>query len=152
MITIVPGGLDDPRVVALLTHHIASAAAETEPGSAHALDVSGLKAPGIDFWTAWDGDTLLGSGALKQLAPTHGEVKSMHTAQAARGQGVGAAMLTQIIATARAKGMTRLSLETGSWDYFLPAHALYRKHGFEECAPFEGYAEDRNSLFFTREV
>jgi putative acetyltransferase len=152
MITILPGGLDDPRVVALLHHHITTAAAQTEAGSAHALDVSGLSAAGIEFWTAWDGDTLLGTGALKQLTPTHGEVKSMHTVETARGQGVGAALLTQIITTARAKGLTRLSLETGSWDYFLPAHRLYRKHGFEECGPFEGYVEDRNSLFFTRAV
>jgi putative acetyltransferase len=152
LISIRAGGLDDPRVVALLHHHITTAAAQTEAGSAHALDVGGLSAPGVDFWTAWDGDELLGTGALKQLTHTHGEVKSMHTAQAARGQGVGDALLSQIIATARAKGMTRLSLETGSWNYFLPAHGLYRKHGFEACGPFEGYVEDRNSLFFTRAV
>jgi putative acetyltransferase len=152
MITIVAGGLDDPRVVALLRHHITTAAAQTEPGSAHALDVGGLKAPGVDFWTAWEGGTLLGTGAMKQLSPTHGEVKSMHTAEPARGRGVGAAMLSHIIAAARAKGMTRLSLETGSWDYFRPAHALYRKHGFVECGPFEGYVEDRNSVFMRLEL
>jgi len=152
MITIVAGGLDDPRVVALLRHHIATAAAQTEAGSAHALDVSGLRAPGVDFWSAWDGDDLVGTGALKALTPAHGEVKSMHTQEAARGRGVGAAMLAHIIAAARAKGMSRLSLETGSWPYFRPAHGLYRKHGFAECGPFEGYVEDRNSLFFTREI
>jgi putative acetyltransferase len=149
MITIVAGGLDDPRVVALLRHHIASAAAETEPGSAHALDVDGLKVPGVDFWSGWDGETLVATGALKQLSPSHGEVKSMHTQEAARGRGVGAAMLGHIIAAARARGMTRLSLETGAWPYFLPAHALYRRHGFVACEPFGDYVPDRNSLFMT---
>jgi putative acetyltransferase len=152
MITIVPGGLADPRVVALLRHHIATAAAQTEPGSAHALDVSGLATPGVDFWSAWDGEILVGTGALKQLSSTRGEVKSMHTLEAARGRGVGGAMLAHIIAAARAKGLSRLSLETGSWPYFIPAHALYRKHGFIDCEPFGDYVPDRNSLFMTLEL
>ncbi|WP_144184280.1 GNAT family N-acetyltransferase [Elioraea rosea] len=143
------GGLDHPDVVALLHTHFTRAHAVTPKGSAHALDLSGLKAPAITFWSAWDGTALLGVGALKAISPDHGEVKSMHTAEAARRRGVGAAMLRHIIGAARARGMARLSLETGSFDYFAPARALYAAHGFIECEPFEGYRPDPNSTFMT---
>jgi putative acetyltransferase len=152
MARITPGDFSDPRVVELLRIHIESARAQTAPGSAHALDLSGLQSPGISFWTIWDGETLLGTGALKRISPDHGEVKSMHTAQSARRKGAGSAMLRHIIASARAAGMRRLSLETGSWDFFRPAHALYKSHGFVECAPFADYAEDPNSVFMTLDL
>jgi len=89
---------------------------------------------------------------LKAFSVSHGEVKSMHTLQTARRRGFGALMLGHIIREARARGMARLSLETGSWDYFKPAHALYRAHGFVDCGPFEGYVEDPNSLFLTLDL
>jgi putative acetyltransferase len=149
---IVEGGLDDPRVVALLHTHVTRARAETARGSAHALDLSGLRAPEIAFWTAWDGEDVVGVGALKRLSAEHGEIKSMHTAEAARGRGVGSALLGQIMAAARARGMSRLSLETGAWAYFVPARALYARHGFVECAPFGEYREDPNSVFMTLEL
>ncbi len=91
----------------------------------------------------------MGVGALKELQPDHGEVKSMHTAEAMRGRGAGSAMLGHIVATARARGYGRLSLETGVMDYFRPARALYRRHGFTGCAPFGDYAPDPNSVFMT---
>lgn len=143
-------GLDDPRVIALLERHLVSARAETAAGSAHALDLSGLKAPEIRFWSAWEGEAVLGVGALKRLDAVHGEVKSMHTAEAARRRGVGAAMLAWIIAAAGEQGLERLSLETGSWAYFAPARALYARHGFIECAPFADYRPDPNSVFMSR--
>lgn len=146
------GDTYDPRVIALLDHHVTTARAHTEPGSAHALDLSGLRASDVAFWTGWDGDTLVAVGALKVLTPEHGEVKSMHTVQAARRRGFAGQMLRHIITEARARGMARLSLETGSWDYFKPAHALYQAHGFVPCGPFEGYVEDRNSLFLTLDL
>jgi putative acetyltransferase len=146
---IVEGGLDDPRVVALLHTHVTRARAETARGSAHALDLGGLREPEVTFWSAWEGESVVGVGALKRLSADHGEVKSMHTAEAARGRGVGSALLQEILATARARGMRRLSLETGSWPYFLPARALYARHGFVECAPFGEYEEDPNSVFMT---
>jgi putative acetyltransferase len=99
-----PGDLTDPRIVALLTTHITTARAETARGSAHALDISALQAPDIQFWAAWDGDELLAVGALRQLSPTLGEVKSMHTTQSARRRGAGSAMLRHIISTARTTG------------------------------------------------
>jgi putative acetyltransferase len=149
---IVSGGLDDPRVLALLDHHARMGAANTAPGSAHALNHEGLKAPDVRFWSMWDGDELVAVGALRRLSANHGEVKSMHTAEAARRRGAGAAMLRHVIAAARADGIERLSLETGSWDYFLPAHALYRAHGFVECPPFGDYRADPNSLFLTLDL
>ncbi len=152
MTRIIEGGLSDPRVIALLQVHLTTARAATAPGSAHALDLSGLQSPDITFWTAWDDDTLLGCGALKRLAADHGEIKSMHTAQAARRSGVGGAMLRHIIDAARAGGLSRLILETGSWDFFRPARALYRRHGFVECGPFPPYVLDPNSVFMTLEL
>src|SRR5918996_2499739 len=146
---ILEGGLDDPRVVALLHTHLTRARAETARGSAHALDLSGLRSPDVTFWSAWEGDAAVGVGALRRLSADHGEVKSMHTAEAARGRGVGSALLRQIMAMARARGMSRLSLETGSWPYFLPARALYARHGFVECGPFGEYRADPNSVFMT---
>ena len=149
---IVEGGLDDPRVIALLDTHVTRARAETAAGSAHALDLAGLKAPDMTFWSAWEGDQVVGVGALRQISPEHGEIKSMHTAESARGRGVGSALLRRILETARARGMRRLSLETGSWAYFLPARALYSRHGFVECGPFGEYGEDPNSVFMTLDL
>ena len=149
---IIEGGLDDPRVAALLDAHVTRARAETGRGSAHALDLDGLRAPGVTFWSVWEGDEVVGVGALKRLSADHGEVKSMHTAEAARGRGVGSALLRQIMETARGRGMTRLSLETGSWPYFQPARSLYARHGFAECGPFGDYGPDPNSVFMTLEL
>jgi putative acetyltransferase len=148
-VRILPGDLEDPRVLALLDLHLRSARAATGPHSAHALDPLQLKSPEISFWTIWDADTLLGTGALKRLSSDHGEVKSMHTVQSMRRRGAGSAMLRHLIDTAKAAGMVRLSLETGSWGYFLPAVAFYRRHGFVQCPPFADYVPDPNSLFLT---
>lgn len=152
MMRIVEGDLCDPRVVDLLHIHLTSARAETAPGSAHALDLTGMQSPDISFWTIWDDETLLGVGALKRLSADHGEIKSMHTAQSMRGKGAGSAMLRHIIATARKSGMSRLSLETGTWEYFRPAQAFYRSHGFVECPPFADYVLDPNSVFMSLDL
>jgi putative acetyltransferase len=149
---IITGDFSDARVLELLRIHLTSSRANTAPGSAHALDIAGLQSPDVSFWTIWEGETLLGCGALRRHGAEHGEIKSMHTAQAARRTGVGSAMLRHIIATARARGMARLSLETGSWDYFAPARALYASHGFVECGPFADYVLDPNSVFMTLEI
>src|SRR4051812_21878311 len=98
-------------------HHFTSARAETALGSAHVLDLSGLRSPDVRFWAAWDGECVVAIGALKRLSESHGEIKSMHTEQAYRRQGVGSTMLGHIIAAARTMGLARLSLETGSWPY-----------------------------------
>ena len=152
MMRITPGDFSDPRVVDLLHIHLTSARAATAPGSAHALDLTELQSPTVSFWTIWEGEVLLGIAALKRLSPDHGEVKSMHTAQSARRRGVGDAMLRHVIASARKNGMSRLSLETGSWEYFRPAQELYRRHGFVECAPFADYVLDPNSVFMSLDL
>ncbi|WP_157217610.1 GNAT family N-acetyltransferase [Flavisphingomonas formosensis] len=149
---ILPGDFGDPRIIALLSTHLARARAQTAAGSAHALDLSGLQAPDIRFWALWQEEELLGLGALRRLPDRHGEVKSMHIAEPFRGRGAGSAMLAHIIAAARSDGLARLSLETGSWDYFLPARRLYARHGFVECAPFGDYAPDPNSVFMTLDL
>lgn len=148
----VEGDLADPRVVELLDRHVTRARAETGRGSAHALEPSRLSTPGTIFWAAWDDvdrSTLVAVGALKELTPDHGEVKSMHVAEGLRGRGYGAAMLHHIVEAARSRGMVRLSLETGSRPYFVPARALYARHGFTPCGPFGDYRPDPNSVFMT---
>jgi putative acetyltransferase len=149
---IIPGDLNDPRVIDLLHTHVTRARAETARGSAHALDIAGLQSPGIRFWTSWNGDVLLAVGALKRLSADHGEVKSMYTAESTRRRGAGSAMLRYIADTARSEGMARLSLETGAWDYFIPARAFYQRHGFVECPPFGDYAADPNSVFMSLDL
>jgi putative acetyltransferase len=144
-----PDDITHPQVLALLNEHLDNMRRLSPPESVHALDVSKLRAPGISFWTAWEGDQLLGCGALKELSSAHGEIKSMRTPEARRRQGAGRAMLAHIIAVARERRYQRLSLETGSAEAFLPAQALYRSHGFEACGPFADYGPDPNSYFMT---
>jgi putative acetyltransferase len=146
------GDLTDPRVVDLLHCHLTNSQTHSGPGSSHALGLKGLQSSDITFWTAWDREALVAIGALKRLSEDHGEVKSMRTVQAAQRKGTGSAMLRHIISVARSRGISRLSLETGSWDYFRPAVALYRKHGFIECRPFADYVSDPNSIFMTLDL
>lgn len=143
------GMLDDQKVKDLLDIHVRRARAETVPGSAHALDLEALKTPDIHFWTMWDGDALVGVGAWKRLSEDHGEIKSMHVSESRRGQGAGSALLRHIMADARTAGMKQLSLETGVWEYFRPAVALYASHGFVVCDPFGSYQPDPNNVFMT---
>ncbi|RYY28542.1 MAG: GNAT family N-acetyltransferase [Sphingomonadales bacterium] len=119
--------------------------------SCHFLDLSGLKTPDISFWSAWKGDALTGIGALKQIDAAQGEIKSMRTAPGLLRSGTGAAILSHILSAARARGIKRLSLETGSGEAFEPAIALYRKFGFTDCGAFGDYpANDPFSRFMTR--
>ena len=142
--------LSRPAVHALLNEHLQNMYALSPPESVHALDLDALRKPDVTSWTAWSGRALMVCAALKELEPTHGEVKSMRTAPAFRRQGVGKAMLTQIIREAEARRYHRLSLETGSMEAFLPARELYESFGFSYCPPFGDYALDPNSVFFTR--
>jgi putative acetyltransferase len=146
------GDLSDPAVVSLLGEHLEGMAEHSPPESIHALDVDELKAPGISFWTIWDGADLCGCGALNELDTSHGEIKSMRTAAAQLRKGVGAAMLEHIIDVAHRRGYSRLSLETGSGPGFDAALALYEKFGFEYCGPFADYRDDPFSRFMTLEL
>lgn len=149
---IIEDELTGPEIRALLEQHFAGMLANSPAGSCHFLDFEGLKGPGVTFWSIWDGGSLAGMGALKQHDATLGEVKSMRTADSFQGRGVGRAMLDHIIAVARAEGLGRLSLETGSSPAFDAAHSLYRKAGFVYCPPFADYREDPFSRFMTLEL
>ena len=144
--------LDDlsrPQVHDLLREHLSNMYELSPPESVHALDLSKLRSPDITFWTVWDGPTLLGCGALKELDPAHGEVKSMRTPKAHRRRGAGRAILDRILEEARSRGYARLSLETGAHEAFLPAQRLYESFGFRYCGPFGSYEPDPNSVFMT---
>lgn len=148
--------LSDPRIAAFLEEHLADMRRVSPPESVHALDLDQLRQPHILFFSAWDAETpapsptLLGTGAIKLLDAEHGEVKSMRTHAARRGQGLAGLLLQHLMDQARAHGLQRLSLETGAEDFFAPARALYLRHGFAPCSPFEGYWDDPNSVFYTR--
>jgi putative acetyltransferase len=148
-VIITEGGLDEPDVIALLGEHLQGMADHSPPESIHALDVEGLKAPDITFWTMRDGNELLGCIALKELDAKHGEIKSMRTAGAHLRKGVAAALLEHLFAEARRRSYERLSLETGSGPGFEAAHTLFRRFGFDDCGPFAGYRDDPFSRFMT---
>ena len=141
-----------PEAAELLRAHLAHSARHSPPESNHTLDVGSLRAPAITFWTALNGAAVMGCGALKELDRRHGEIKSMHTAEAHRGRGVGGRIVAHIIAEARRRSYDRLSLETGSQAVFAPARALYARHGFTVCGPFADYTEDPYSQFMTLDL
>lgn len=147
--------IDDLRGVEIarfLQDHLDDMHRHSPPESVHALDLDKLRRPGITFWTAWEGEALLGCGALKALDGTHGEIKSMRTAPVHRNKGVAATLLRHIVATARERGYRRLSLETGSPEVFMPARMLYERFGFVMCGPFADYVDDPWSVFMTLEL
>ncbi len=147
--------IDDPRapdVRALLERHLAFADSHSPPEDVHALNVEGLVDPAVTFFSFRRAGELLAVAALKRLDARHAEVKSMHTAEAARGRGIGAAMVAHLISVARQRGFERLSLETGSMAAFAPARSLYARAGFAPCAPFGDYRPSRNSTFMTMEL
>lgn len=152
MMRIVEDDLSGDAIRALLDEHIAGMLANSPAGSCHFLDIDGLKGPDVTFWSIWDGDALAGMGALRDHGDGMGEIKSMRTRRAHMRRGVAAAMLRHVIAQARARGMARLSLETGSSVAFAPAIALYRVHGFVDCPPFADYRPDPFSRFMTLEL
>jgi putative acetyltransferase len=140
-----------PYVANLLAHHLRELQ-EVMAEHAFALDASGLAMPGVTFWTAWNGDALAGFGALKQLDPTHGEVKSMRASPAARGTDVGRAILAHIVSESRGRGYARLSLETGTAALHAPAIALYRSAGFVSCEAFADYRPSPHNQFFSLDL
>jgi putative acetyltransferase len=141
--------LSRAEIHALLNEHLDNMHELSPPESVHALDLEQLRRPEITFWSAWDGPVLLGCGALKELDPAHGEIKSMRTPETLRRRGAGRAILAHIIDVARSRGYRRLSLETGAGRAFEPAHRLYESSGFTRCGPFGDYVDDPNAVFMT---
>lgn len=144
--------LTGTATLALIASHLAGMRATSPEESVHALDVDALREPAVTFFSAWIDDEIAGIAALKTLDAARGEVKSMRVAEAFLGRGVGRALLRHVMEAARARGMTSLWLETGSTDDFLAARRLYASEGFVACAPFDDYADDPFSSFFTRRL
>jgi len=144
--------LTGSEIYELLQEHLRSMYSHSPPESVHALDIEALRRPEITFWTVWEGDELLGCGALKELDPQHAEIKSMRTSARHLRKGVAKYLLNYILEEARRRGFRRLSLETGSMKAFEPARNLYANFGFKYCEPFADYIEDPYSVFMTREL
>ncbi|MFI5762551.1 GNAT family N-acetyltransferase [Streptomyces sp. NPDC051563] len=144
--------LSGPEIAGFLDEHVRQMRSLTPVESKHALDLEGLRRPEVTFWSVMDGDTVVGCGAIKRLDAEHAELKSMRTAPTLTRSGVASRLLEHIITEATAMGFTRLSLETGSAEFFLPARRLYGKFGFAPCEPFADYRPDPNSTFMTRSL
>ncbi|MGC5015025.1 GNAT family N-acetyltransferase [Streptosporangium sp. DT93] len=147
---IVLDDLSGPEIAGFLDEHVREMRSITPPESKHALDLDALRRPGITFWSVLDDGRLVGCGAIKRLDAEHAEVKSMRTAPSRKRSGTASLLLEHIITEARRMGFTRLSLETGADDFFLPARRLYAKFGFACCEPFADYRPDPLSVFMTR--
>jgi len=143
-----PGDFSDPQILDLLRLYLQGMADSSPPGHSFALDLSGLQRPDVTFLSAWDGETLLGIGAIKELSPDHGELKSMRTRTDLVRRGAGTAILLALLELAIIRGYRRVSLETGSGPAFEPALALYRKHGFVEGEAFADYVGSDFNQFF----
>ncbi len=142
--------LETPEFAALIDAHAELMLSLSPPGSCHFLPMEGLRDPDVTVWEMRDGETLVGCGALKELSPDHGELKSMHTLAVRRGAGFGRKMLDHVLAEARSRGYSKISLETGGTDGFKASRTLYASSGFEHCPPFADYVEDPFSVFMTK--
>lgn len=149
------GDLTDHATIAFLQAHVDQLRATSPPESTHVLDLDGLRRDDVRFWSAHDEDgsaEIVGCAALKRLDAFHAELKSMRTAPHRRGEGIAARLVEYVLDQARLAGYARVSLETGSQEFFAPARRLYLRHGFEPCEPFGSYRPDPHSAFFTREL
>ena len=149
MIKSIEGNFDHPDVNELLTKHFIELRAASPEGSAHVLDIPGLKVQSIKFWSLWNEERLIGCGALKFLDKFHGEFKSIRVHDNFRKQGQGINVINHLISEARKLQIKRLSIETGAGKFFIPARKLFKKTGFTECEPFAHYKEDINSVYLT---
>ena len=150
MIKSIEGNFENPEVNELLVKHFIELRAASPEGSAHVLDIPGLKDPTIKFWSLWENDNLMGCGALKFLDKEHGEFKSIRVQDKFRGQNNGIKVINHLIEEAKKLKIKRLSIETGSGKFFLPARKLFDKCGFKVCEPFGHYKKDINSMYFTK--
>ena len=148
----IEGNFEHPKVNDLLIKHFKELKSVSPEGSAHVLDISGLKDPSIKFWSIWEENTLIGCGALKFLDENHGEFKSIRVIDDFRKKGYGFKIINHLIEEAKKLNVKRLSLETGSGDFFLPARKLFQKVGFEKCSPFAHYKEDTNSCYMSLDL
>ena len=150
MLKSIEGNFDHPEVNELLTKHFIELRAASPKGSAHVLDIPGLKISSIKFWSPWENEKLLGCGALKFLEKNHGEFKSIRVHDNFRKKGNGIKVINHLIEEAKKLQIKRLSIETGAGKFFEPARKLFKKCNFVICKPFAHYKEDENSLYFTK--
>ena len=150
MLKSIEGNFDHPDVNELLTIHFVELRAASPEGSAHVLDIPGLKVPSIKFWSLWENNKLFGCGALKFLEKGHGEFKSIRIHNNFRNKGNGIKVITHLIDEAKKLDINRISIETGAGKFFEPARKLFKKCNFEPCKPFAHYKEDINSIYFTK--
>ena len=150
MLKSIEGNFDNPEVNELLTKHFVELRAASPEGSAHVLDIPGLKVPSIKFWSLWENKKLLGCGALKFLNNFHGEFKSIRVHDNFRNKGNGIKVIDHLISKAKILNIKRISIETGASDFFIPARKLFKKCKFEPCEPFAHYKEDLNSIYLTK--
>ena len=149
MLKSIEGNFDNSEVHELLTKHFIELRSVSPEDSCHVLDIAGLKDPSIKFWSLWDENNLMGSGALKFLDKEHGEFKSIRVSDKFRGKGNGSKVINHLINEAKKLKIKKLSLETGSGKFFIPARKLFVKCGFKVCEPFSHYVEDINSVYMT---
>ncbi|MFH7338459.1 GNAT family N-acetyltransferase [Streptomyces sp. KHY 26] len=147
---IVVDDLSGPQIARFLAEHVRQMRSLTPPESTHALDLDALRRPDVTFWSAREGDAVVGCGAIKRLDARHAELKSMRTAPTRTRSGIASRLLGHILTETERLGFTRLSLETGAADFFRPARKLYEKFGFDYCDPFADYRPDPNSVFMTK--
>ena len=150
MLKSIEGNFDNQEVHELLIKHFIELRAASPEGSAHVLDIPGLKVSSIKFWSLWQDEKLMGCGALKFLDKEHGEFKSIRIHNDFRNQGNGINVINHLINEAKKLDINRLSIETGAGDFFIPARKLFKKCGFETCKPFAHYKEDVNSVYLTK--
>ena len=148
----IENNFDEPQVNELLTKHFIELRSVSPPGSTHVLDIPGLKDPTIRFWSLWDGKNIVGCGALKLLEKDHGEFKSIRVANKFRKNGMGEKIISHLIDQAKQIGIKKISIETGSGNFFKSARELFKKFGFEPCEPFAHYTEDPNSCYYTKNI
>tara|TARA_B100000900_G_scaffold414701_1_gene442119 strand:+ start:1628 stop:2089 length:462 start_codon:yes stop_codon:yes gene_type:complete len=150
MLTSIEGNFDNPEVNKLLIKHFIELRAASPEGSAHVLDIDGLKHSSIKFWSLWNNKMLTGCGALKFLDNNHGEFKSIRVHDTFRNKGYGVEVIDHLINEAKKLNVKQLSIETGAGDFFIPARKLFKNCGFEPCEPFAHYKEDVNSIYLTK--
>ena len=150
MIKSIEGNFDNPEVNELLKNHFIELRAASPEGSAHVLDIPGLKIESIKFWSLWENDKLMGCGALKFIDQKHGEFKSIRVHQNFRNKGYGIKIINHLIEEAKKLNIERISLETGAGEFFDPARKLFKKCNFLPCDPFAHYKKDKNSIYLTK--
>ena len=148
----IANNFENTHVNKLLIKHFKELRSVSPKGSTHVLDIDGLRNPSIKFWSLWQQDKLIGCGAIKFLSDKHGEFKSIRIVDEFKRKGLGKKIIAHLIKKAKLNNLKKISVETGTGEFFKPARILFKKTGFKECKPFAHYKEDINSIYFDIEI